>query len=175
MTENEEVETVSPEMPKQTPYERAQAIYNGIRKLKDKIEDVDLKRECGEIEFISEMLVQDLAPTMPRTIQDAYTWGMRGVKENTYLALLDAQGALLRTIRVSDNLLKAVEGEIQQRKVDTTLTQNVIVLGDVERPVPRSATQYIAFVVEGKGSKRAYREIPVEIEGLEKEEEEKEE
>lgn len=170
MTENQEVETVSPEMPKQTPYERAQAIYEGLRKLKGKIEDVDLKRECGELEYMSEILVQDLAPIMPRTLEDAHAWGMRGVKESTYLALLDEKGTLLRTIRVSEDILDSVEGKIEERKVDTTLTQNVIVLGELERPVPRNVATFSAFVVTGKGQKRAYREIPAEVEVKESEE-----
>lgn len=175
MTENQEVVTVSPEMPKQTPYERAQAIYNGIRKLKGKIVDLDLIRECGEIEYMSKLLVEDLAPMVPRTLDDAYAWGMRGAKENTYLALLDEEGILLRTLRVSDTVLKRIDGRMEEKTIETELTQVEIVIGNMRKPVPRKASKFVAFTVEGSGTKRVHKDIPTVVKGLPVEEEAEEE
>ena len=88
-----------------------------------------------------------LTPKPPRTIADAYKWASR--RPGAYVACLDAEKHLLRTIRVADEELGEFEYTVGEKEVTVTMKQYVLEIPelDISKVVPKNATIFEPFLV----------------------------
>lgn len=85
-------------------------------------------------------------PKEPRTLDDAYRYGLR--KVGTYVALIDDDEHLVRTVRVSEKQLKEAPAvAFDTKEISVKMKQYLLVIPslNIEKPVPKTAIGYKAF------------------------------
>lgn len=88
-------------------------------------------------------------PKPPKTIQDAYEYGKSRKYKGTFLALLDEEGKLVKTVIVKKGEVLPVPPafSIEDTEVNVKMTQHVIKIPelDIERVIPKRAVKAVPF------------------------------
>lgn len=129
-------------------------IEEWIEALKPCIEAIEDKAISSRIMgVVTDMAAyyKKIEPKPPRKLSDAYTWAMR--RAGTYVALLDAENNLLRTVRVSEQVVKEFTYSTEEKEISVTMKSTVLIVPELgfEKPVPKKTAAAQAFAVPEKG------------------------
>jgi len=93
-------------------------------------------------------LNKDYEPQPPKTLEDAYNYALSRPYEGTFLALLDVDNHLVKTVILSKKRLGNLpEYTITSRTVEMKMEARFISIPDlsIERPIPKRAVKVVPF------------------------------
>lgn len=118
------------------------------------------KREQNVIEHIirdlqttKRAMEEDLKPPAPRTLDTSIDWVTGRSKDGTYMALMTADKKLLRTIYITDEILKKIpEYEVTSEPIEMTMNKIQLSIPSIDflKGVPKKATVFAIITKNGE-------------------------
>lgn len=130
-----------------------QIIAERLDKVCESIEGARDKKYCEHTIKLYRELVLNMEeaykPRPPKTLQDSYDYAKSRKYKGTFMALLDADGNLVKTVIVKrGSILPAIpEYTIEDTKIQVEMTQHLLKIPDldIERVIPKRAVKVIPF------------------------------
>jgi hypothetical protein len=128
-----------------------------VAKSRDKAESQSeknfLNKTVGLVYELAKRMNTDFEPRPPKTMQSAYDYALSRSYDGTFLALLDEEGHLVKTVILAKNRLAELpEYSMIDREVPMTMKARFIAIPslNIERPIPKRAIKAVAFASDRK-------------------------
>lgn len=105
------------------------------------------------VKQLAEKLNADYEPKPPKTIESAYEYALSRKYEGTFLALLDEEGNLVKTVIVAKKRLSELpEFSIIERELQMTMNARYISVPElkIERAIPKRVSKVVPFSSDTK-------------------------
>lgn len=101
---------------------------------------------------LQQRMIQEATPQEPKTIDYAIEWIKAHKAEGTYLALMDAENYLIRTIRISEAILGKMEVRIERTPVTVALKKIELVIPelDLRKQISAKVENFVQITKEGE-------------------------
>lgn len=125
--------------------------YNKRKKLGKR--ELNKLTKCMEIlEAFKIVVVKDITPKPPKTLEDAIAWLQRKKQDGTYIAILDTDGHLIRTtLAAKEQIIEPLLVQLATTPITLQMQKIIMRIPTIgfEKTIPKKATSFIQLVKNG--------------------------